>query len=340
MERYDVIIAGVTGNVGQMLLQILEEYEFPIGRLKLLASRRSAGKVIAFKGQDHVVEELGGDSFDGYQLAFFCAGGSVSKEYAPIARSKGLVVIDNSSVWRQDPAIGLVVPEVNFEAAAKDPIVANPNCSTIQCMLPLAALNSAYGLKSVSYTTYQAVSGSGQGGCADLAVTREGGAPAFYPHNISETAIPEIDAFLENGYTKEEMKMVWETRKILDLPELPVSATCIRVPVMNGHGVNVVVELSAAFEVSNVLKVLSEAEGIAVLNNGPAHEYPTSTIANGTDLVYVGRIRKDLAHPQRLLFYCVADNIRKGAATNAVQIALKMLSAGLLPESREGAASC
>lgn len=326
---YDICLVGATGLVGQTFLKILEEVDFPIHQLKLLASARSAGKVIIFKGKELIVEQLTADSFDSYQLAFFSAGGGISKKYAPIARDKGLVVIDNSSTWREDSEIGLVVPEVNFDDSQINKLIANPNCSTIQSVVPLAALKP-FGLKSVTYSTYQAVSGSGAAGQADLGRTLAGGTPEFYPHNISQTCIPEIDVFLDNGYTKEEMKMVNETRKILHLPDLPVSATCVRVPVMNGHAVSVRVELEQAFEIADIIATFEAHEGIIVANDGANHLYPTSSMAERSASVFVGRIRRDLSAQNSLLFYCVADNICKGAATNAVQIAQKMISKGLI----------
>jgi len=326
---YDICLVGATGLVGQTFLKILEEVDFPIRQLKLLASARSAGKVIIFKGKELIVEELTADAFDGYQLAFFSAGGGISKEYAPIARDKGLVVIDNSSAWREDSEIGLVVPEVNFADASMNKIIANPNCSTIQSVVPLAALKP-FGLKSVNYSTYQAVSGSGASGQADLVRTLAGDEPTFYPHNISQTCIPEIDVATDNGYTKEEMKMVNETRKILHLPDLPVSATCVRVPVMNGHAVSVRAQLNQSFEIADVTRAFEAHEGIVVANDLANHLYPTSVMAEGAATVFVGRIRRDLSAPNSLLFYCVADNIRKGAATNAVQIAMKMIKMDLI----------
>ena len=326
---YDICLVGATGLVGQTFLKVLEEVDFPIRQLKLLASTRSAGKSIIFRGQELIVEALTPDAFDGYQLAFFSAGGDISKEYAPIARDKGLFVIDNSSAWRTDSEIGLVVPEVNFADAELNKIIANPNCSTIQSVIPLAALKP-FSLKNVNYSTYQAVSGSGATGLADLERTLAGQQPAFYPHNISQTCIPEIDAPLDNGYTKEEMKMANETRKILHLPDLPVSATCVRVPVMNGHAVNVRVELEQAFEITDIIDAFTAYEGIVVANDLVNHLYPTSQLAEGRATVFVGRIRRDLSAPNSLLFYCVADNIRKGAATNAVQIALNLIKADLI----------
>ena len=329
MKKYDVIIAGATGKVGQTFLKVIEEYNFPINRLKLLASARSVGKEFTVLGKTYAVEELTAEAFDGYELAFFSAGGDMSKKFSPIAREKGVTVIDNSSAWRMDETIGLVVPEINIEDALQNKIIANPNCSTIQSVIPLNALKP-FGIKQVGYTTYQAVSGSGQKGSEDLERTKRGEAPQFYPHNISDTVIPEIDVFTDNGYTKEELKMIFETRKILHLPDLPISATCVRVPIANGHGVMVQVQLSQSFELSEIRAAFEQQEGIIVLDNGSAHEYPTATVANGTDTVYVGRIRKDLAIENSLLFFCYADNIRKGAASNAVQIAVKMIEKGML----------
>jgi len=326
---YDVCLVGATGLVGQTFLKVLAEVDFPIRQLKLLASARSAGKIITFKDKKLVVEELTAASFDGYQLAFFSAGGGISKKYAPLARDKGLIVIDNSSAWREDEEVGLVVPEVNFADSKMSKLIANPNCSTIQSVVPLAALKP-FGLKRVNYSTYQSVSGSGASGQVELERTLAGDSPEFYPHNISKTCIPEIDIPLDNGYTKEEMKMVKETRKILHLPDLPVSATCVRVPVMNGHAVSVHVELEQPFEIADIITAFEAHEGIVVVNDLANHLYPTSVMAEGTATVFVGRIRHDLSAPNSLLFYCVADNARKGAATNAVQIAMKMIEKDLI----------
>lgn len=324
MKGYRVAIVGATGLVGQTFIKILEEYEFPVLSIKMLASKRSAGKKLLFKNQEYIVEELTEDSFQGIDLALFSAGGDVSKRFAPIALKAGARVIDNSSAWRQDEAIPLIVPEVNFSDYKLSRLIANPNCSTIQSIVPLKALEDAFGLARVVYSTYQAVSGSGQKGKNDLLLTRKGEQPQFYPYDISETCIPEIDVMMENGYTKEEMKMVWETRKILHRPTLPVSATCIRVPVLNSHGVSIMCELQKEASLEEVKKALASYEGIRVLDDLANHIYPTSTVANGTDYVYVGRIRKDLSSPNSFLIYCTADNIRKGAAANAVQIASRL----------------
>ena len=325
MKKYNVAVVGATGLVGRTFLKVLEEYNFPINNLILYASARSKGKVVTYCGKEYVIEELTKDSFDGVEIALFSAGGSISQEYAPIAEAKGAVVIDNSSAWRMHEDCALVVPEINFDDIyTKRKIIANPNCSTIQSVLPLKPLSDKFGLKRVVYTTYQAVSGSGQKGVEDLKRCKEGSLPEFYPYDISNTCIPEIDSFLDDGYTKEEMKMVNETRKILHLDNLPVSATCIRVPVESCHGVMIQVELEKEFTIEEVKEALKEQKGIILYDDPKNHIYPNSIVAKDNDAVYVGRIRKDLSCKNGLLLYCVADNIRKGAAANAVQIALAL----------------
>ena len=324
-KKYNVAIVGATGLVGGTFLKVLAEVKFPINNLRLLASAKSAGKVIVYEGKEYIVEELNENSFDGMDLALFSAGASVSKLYAPIAEAKGCLVIDNSSCFRNDTDKALIVPEVNaFDA---DPalgfsrIIANPNCSTIQAIIPLKPLAEKYGLKRVVYTTYQAVSGSGMKGILDLEKSLKGEKCTFYPYNISETCIPEIDVALDNGYTKEEMKMVNETRKMLHLPDLKVSATCVRVPVKNSHAVSIMVELEKEFDVEEVKKLLANYPGLVLVDDLKNHKYPVSQLSNGNNLVYVGRIRRDLSCDNGLLLYTVGDNIRKGAASNAVQIA-------------------
>ena len=324
-KKYNVAIVGATGLVGGTFLKVLAEVKFPINNLRLLASSKSAGKVIVYEGKEYIVEELTENSFDGMDLALFSAGAQVSKIYAPIAEAKGCLVIDNSSCFRNDTDKALIVPEVNaFDA---DPnlgysrIIANPNCSTIQAIIPLKPLHEKYGLKRVVYTTYQAVSGSGMKGILDLEKSLKGEACTFYPYNISETCIPEIDVACDNGYTKEEMKMVNETRKMLHLPDLKVAATCVRVPVKNSHAVSITVELEKEFDVEEVKSLLSTYPGIVVVDDLKNHKYPVSQLSNGNNLVYVGRIRRDLSCDNGLLLYTVGDNIRKGAASNAVQIA-------------------
>lgn len=329
MKNYKVAVVGATGLVGSTFLKLLWEYKFPIDTLTVFASERSAGKKVAFGDSELTVQKLQEGCFEGVEIALFSAGGKVSEQWAPEAEKSGAVVIDNSSAWRMVKECALIVPEINldhFDTARK--IVANPNCSTIQSVLPLKPLHDNFGLKRVVYSTYQAVSGSGMKGKNDLANTLKGGAPEFYPYNISETCIPQIDVFTDNGYTKEEIKMVNETRKILGIPNLPVSATCVRVPVMNAHAVSVMVELEKPFTLEEVRKAFESQDGIKVLDKPEESIYPVSTVANGNDLVYVGRIRRDLSCENGLLFYCVSDNIRKGAAANAIQIAKALIKAG------------
>ncbi len=326
MRKYNVCVVGATGVVGRTFLEVLEEIDFPINKIKLLASARSAGSVLKFKGEDVVVEELKEDSFEGFEIGLFSPGASVSKIYAPIAAKCGCVVIDNTSAFREIAEIPLVVPEVNGDDAFKhDGIIANPNCSTIQAVIPLKALNDAFGVEKVCYTTYQAVSGSGIKGISDLENTRNGAEPQFYPYNISQTCIPEIDVALDNGYTKEEMKMVNETRKILHLPDLKVSATCVRVPILRSHAVSMSVKLEKPFTLEAVREVIKNQENCVVVDDLKNHIYPTATMSTGNNLVYCGRIRYDLANDNTLLMYCTGDNIRRGAAGNACLIAKKLI---------------
>ncbi len=325
MKKYNVAVVGATGLVGRTFLKVLEEYDFPIDNLVLYASARSAGKIVNFKGKDYTIVELTHDAFDNIDIALFSAGGTVSKEYAPIAAQKGAIVIDNSSAWRMDENCALIVPEINIDDAyTKSRVIANPNCSTIQSVLPLKPLLDNFGIKKVVYTTYQSVSGSGQKGVNDLNRCKSGESPEFYPYDISKTCIPEIDEFLDDGYTKEEMKMVNETRKILHQDNLLISATCIRVPVEACHGVMIQVELEKEFTLEEVKNVLKAYPGIVLYDDPKNHIYPNSIVAKDKDEVYVGRIRRDLSCDNGILLYCVADNIRKGAAANAVQIAMAL----------------
>ena len=259
------------------------------------------------------MKDIDFNSFKGIDFVFFCAGSDVANKWVNYALEAGCFVIDNSSYFRMRDDVSLVIPEVNFSNVNK--LIANPNCSTIQSVICLNALKE-YGIKRVIYTTYQAVSGSGMKGINALENKNDN----FYPYNISKTCIPQIDVFLDNGYTKEEMKMVMETRKILSLPNLDVSATCVRVPVMNSHAVSVVVELEQYCSLEMIREAFRKQDGLVLLE-----DYPTSIHANGSDLVYVGRVRNDLSKPNSFLFYCVADNIRRGAASNAVKIALKII---------------
>ncbi|MDY2794755.1 aspartate-semialdehyde dehydrogenase [Peptostreptococcus porci] len=315
-------IVGATGVVGTKMIERLAESELKVDKLYLMASARSAGKKIKFRDIEIEVEELNENSFDkDIDYALFSAGGSTSLEFAPIAEKNGVIVIDNSSAWRMDPEIDLIVPECNKPTLQRK-IIANPNCSTIQSVVPLRPLHDAFGLSHITYTTYQAVSGSGKGGIDDLLNGQEGIEPKKYPHPIYNNVLPHIDVFLENGYTKEEMKMVNETKKILSLDDsVGISATCVRVPVLNSHSVEIDVEFKKETTVEEIREVLKNAPGVILVDNVQENEYPMPINATGIDEVLVGRIRRDISRPNGFHIWCVADNIRKGAASNAVQIA-------------------
>jgi len=320
---YNIAIVGASGLVGGTFLKILEERDLPIKNLYLFASARSAGKQVVFKGKPLVIEELTENSFDReIDIALFSAGGDISKRFAPIASEKGVIVVDNSSAWRMDENVPLVVPEVNPEDIFKNNgIIANPNCSTIQSVVPLKVIDELYGIKRVVYSTYQAVSGSGIKGIEDLQRGLKGEEPKTYPHPIVNNCLPHIDSFLENGYTKEEEKMINETRKILNKKNLPITATCVRVPVLNGHSISINVELEKDVNLEELRAKFREKKGIILEDDVKNNRYPLATEASGTDEVYVGRLRKDFSIEKGLNLWVVADNIRKGAATNAVQIA-------------------
>jgi len=317
MKKVNIAIVGATGLVGQKFLEIIDEYKINVGELKLFASEKSRGKTILFQDKEYIVETIKNGSFSNIDYALFSAGGSVSIKYAKQANSEGATVIDNSSAWRMDKDIPLVVPEVNLSGAYGKKLIANPNCSTIQCVVPLKPLDEEYGIKSIEYNTYQAVSGSGQKGLNDLLDSNE---KHYFPYDIKETCIPQIDVFLEDGYTKEEHKMIDETRKILHSDHVAVSATCVRVPVPNSHGVSIRVTLDKDYDLEDIRELFKKQKSIIVLDNPSKLEYPLSTVANGNDFIYVGRIRRDKINTNTLLFYTVSDNIRKGAASNAVQI--------------------
>ncbi len=332
MKKYNVAVVGATGLVGQTFLKVLKERNFPVEKLYLYASARSAGKIVNFDGKDYTVIELKEENIkDDIDVALFSAGGSISKEYAPKFKAKGAIVIDNSSAWRMEKDIPLVVPEANPEALdGHNGIIANPNCSTIQVMPVLKVLANKYGLKRVVYSTYQAVAGSGQKGIDDLEANLKGEPSKNYPHQIAFNLLPHIDVFLDNGYTKEEIKMVEETRKILGLPDLRVTATCVRVPVKMGHAVSVNVELEKPFELEDVFKAFEEKEGVIVQDDVSKNVYPMPIVAEDTDEVYVGRIRRDESVENGLNLWVVADNIRKGAATNTIQIAETLIKKGVI----------
>jgi aspartate-semialdehyde dehydrogenase len=309
--------------VGRNFLKILSERDFPISQLYLFASARSAGSALEYRGKEYIVEELKEDSFDrGIDIALFSAGGGTSKKFAPFAAAKNCVVIDNSSAWRMDDNVPLVVPEVNPQEIKKHKgIIANPNCSTIQAVVALYPLHKAYGIKRIVYSTYQAVSGAGMSGVCDLENTLNGKEPTKFPKIIAGNCIPHIDVFLENGYTKEEEKMINETRKIMNAPNIKITATCVRVPVYVGHSESINIEFLNPFELNKVRDILSRAPGVIVADDPKQNVYPCPIDAAGTDEVYVGRVRRDESIPNGLNLWVVADNARKGAASNAVQIA-------------------
>lgn len=317
---YNVAIVGATGNVGRKFLKILEERNFPVKELYLFASKRSAGKTLKFKGEDVLVEELCEANIENKKIDFalFSAGGSVSLEFAPIFAKHGAVVIDNSSAWRMDKEVPLVVPEVNPEDVKwHKGIIANPNCSTIQAMVALKPLYDKYGIKRIVYSTYQAVSGAGIQGILDL----QEGTTKKFPYPILGNVIPHIDVFLDNGYTKEEIKMIEETKKILHDDTLRITATTVRVPVLNAHSESINVELNSEFEIENVIDLFNNSKGILVHDDVENLKYPTPLELSGKDEVFVGRIRRDFSLDNGLNLWVVADNIRKGAALNAIQIA-------------------
>lgn len=321
---YNIAIIGSTGNVGRKFLEILEERNFPIKNLYLFASKRSAGSYLKFNSKEYIVEETCEDNIKNKKIdiALFSAGGDISLKFAPIFSSYGAVVIDNSSAWRMNKDVPLVVPEVNPEDLKNhNGIIANPNCSTIQAMVPLKALLDSYGIKRIVYSTYQAVSGAGMQGIKDLEDGLKGVEPKKFPYQIAGNCLPHIDVFLENGYTKEEMKMIEETRKILHSNDLKITATTVRVPVLNGHSESINVELNSSFELDDIFKLFEKTEGLTVYDNLSELKYPTALDTSGKDDVYVGRIRRDFSLDNGLNLWVVADNIRKGAALNAVQIA-------------------
>ena len=327
---YRVAVVGATGAVGQQMLACLEERRFPVAQLFPLASERSLGKKVTFLGKEIPVGVLSKDSFNGVEIALFSAGGSISKEYGPIAAAQGAVVVDNSSAWRMEPDIPLVVPEVNPQDIAlytNRGIIANPNCSTIQMVVVLQPLHQAARIKRVVVSTYQAVSGTGQKAVDELVgqvralFSNQEIEKKVYPHRIAFNVLPHIDVFLENGYTKEEMKMVLETQKIMGDESIQVTATTVRVPVFYGHSEAVNIETEKKLTPAEARKILAKAPGVKVVDDPAKFAYPMPLDAAGQDLTLVGRIREDFSIKNGLNLWVVADNLRKGAATNAVQIA-------------------
>jgi aspartate-semialdehyde dehydrogenase len=329
-RAFNVAVVGATGAVGHEMLRVLEERKFPVGEIRLLASERSEGSFLEFDNDEFMVHKLTKDSFNGIDIALFSAGGDRSKEFCPAAAAAGAVCIDNSSAWRMDPAVPLVVPEVNPQDIAlykNKGIIANPNCSTIQMVVALKPLHDVARIKRIVVSTYQAVSGTGQKAIDELRIQVGellNGRPAeskVYPHQIAFNCLPHIDSFLDNGYTKEEMKMVNETRKIMGDNSIRVTATTVRVPVFYGHSESVNIETEKKLTPDQARELLSLAPGILVVDDASQELYPLAIDAAGQDLTYVGRIREDESIDNGLNLWVVADNLRKGAATNAVQIA-------------------
>lgn len=330
MKSYNVAVVGATGAVGNEMVSVLEQRNFPVRELKLLASERSIGKELTFKGKSIPVDVLDENSFAGIEIGLFSAGGSVSEKFAPIAAAAGCVVIDNTSAFRMVPDIPLVVPEVNPEAIAlykNKGIIANPNCSTIQMVVALKPIHDAVRIKRIVVSTYQAVSGTGKKAIEELSqqtralLNFEDPVIKVYPHQIAFNCLPQIDVFLENGYTKEEMKMVNETKKIMNDQTITVTATTVRVPVFYSHSESINIETHKKITAAEVRELLSRAPGVLVVDDPAEKRYPLAIDAAGRDETFVGRIREDESIPNGINLWVVSDNIRKGAALNAVQIA-------------------
>jgi aspartate-semialdehyde dehydrogenase len=337
MKSYNVAILGATGAVGQTMIKVLEERNFPVNEIKFLASERSAGKEVEYYGMKYKVEAVCEEAFENVDIALFSAGGERSKKWAPIAVSKGAVVIDNSSAFRMDPEVPLVVPEVNPEDVKwHKGIIANPNCSTIQMVVALYPIHKVKKIKRIIVATYQAVSGAGATAIEDLELETKAVMEGKYfypralPHHIAFNVIPRIDNFEPNGYTKEELKMINETRKIMHEPDIKVSPTCVRVPVYVGHSEAVTIETQEPITAEEAREILKNAPGVVVEDDPFNNVYPTPIEVAGKDNVFVGRIRKDLGFENGLSMWIVGDNLRKGAATNAVQIAELLVKYELL----------
>lgn len=323
LKKLNVAVVGATGMVGRTILKILEERAFPIDKLYLFASSKSKNTKVVFKNTEYLVEELNDVSLNkDIDIALFSAGGEISRQYAMLAKENGIIVIDNSSAWRMDADVPLVVPEVNPQDIKwHKGIISNPNCSTIQAVVPIKPLHEAYKIKRIVYSTYQAVSGSGVVGIMDLENGLKNLPNKKYPYPIAHNCIPHIDTFMDNGYTKEEIKMIEETKKILNDYTLKITATAVRIPVKNCHSISINLEFEKAFEINDIYRILNESKGIIVQDNITNNIYPMPISSDGTDNVSVGRIRRDYSVENGINMWVVADNVRKGAATNAVQIA-------------------
>ncbi len=335
MKNYEVAVVGATGIVGQEFIKVLRQRHFPVNSLHLLASDRSAGKKLLINQQEIEVKETIPSSFEGIDIALFSAGAEISRHFSPMAVRAGAVVIDNSAAFRQDPRVPLVVPEVNPEDIKwHKGIIANPNCSTIQMVVALQPLHKVNPIKRIVVCTYQAVSGTGAAAVEELKVqTRQvldgqNAVPHVYPHQIAFNILPEIDVFLDDGYTREEWKMMEETRKIMGADDIAISATCARVPVFTGHSEAIHLEFTSPMPPEDAQRILAEAPGVKLLDDTTISLYPQPWSAVGTDEVFVGRIHRDASHPNGLVLWVVADNLRKGAALNAVQIAEEMIRRG------------
>ena len=332
MKKYRVAIVGATGLVGQEFIRVLEQRYFPMSSIRLYASDRSVGKRLKVNNQEIEVKKTAPDSFEGIDIALFSAGADISRQFSPLAARAGATVVDNSAAFRMEPDVPLVVPEVNPEDV-KDHrgIIANPNCSTIQMVVALYPLHKVNPIKRITVATYQSVSGTGSAAIEELRVQSrvilDGGkaTPEVYPYQIAFNLLPEIDVFLDNGYTKEEWKMVEETRKIMHAPDIAISATCVRVPVYVGHSEVVQAEFTRPMSVEEARHLLAQAPGVEVMDDPRTRLYPYPALAAGRDEVFVGRIRRDASHPNGLVLWIVSDNIRKGAALNAVQIAEELI---------------
>jgi len=332
MNEYNIAIVGATGLVGQEFIKVLSQRNFPMKSIRLLASDRSAGRKLMVNKQEIEVRETAPDSFEGIDIALFSAGAEISRHFSPLAAQSGAVVVDNSAAWRMEPDVPLVVPEINPDDIEwHKGIIANPNCSTIQMVMVLYPLHKVNPIKRIVASTYQSASGTGAAAMEELNVQSkqvlEGQTtiPHVYPHQIAFNVLPEIDVFFDDGYTREEWKMEQETRKIMHASEIAISATCVRVPVFIGHSEAVWVEFSSPMMPDDAERILTGAPGVKILDDTAISLYPHPWMAAGTDDVYVGRIRRDTSHPNGLVMWIVADNVRKGAALNAVQIAEEMM---------------
>ena len=327
-----IAVVGATGMVGNVMLEVLEERNFPVTELLVVASERSVGKTIIYKGKEHTVIGLQDAIDQKPDIALFSAGGGTSLEWAPKFAAAGITVVDNSSAWRMDPSKKLVVPEINAgELTSEDKIIANPNCSTIQMVVALAPLHKKYGIKRLVISTYQSISGTGVKAVQQLENEYQGiKGEMAYPYPIHRNALPHCDVFEDNGYTKEEMKLVNETRKILNDDSIAVTATAVRIPVAGGHSESINIEFENDFEVNEVRELLHNTEGVVVQDNLDTNTYPMPIYAHGKDDVFVGRIRRDESQANSLNMWVVSDNLRKGAATNTIQIAEYLIKQGLV----------